>query len=236
MYNVKIWMEQSLLTLATTNQKGELQVAYTDQRFAEAEKMLVEQQSPDGLAYFKQQALAAQQALSQVPPGPQRTQLAAKYVASLQNASSQLEVQKQTFRGQAPATKTTAALPTTAAEQTPPRPQIIVINQVTQVTQVIQVVQQIDQTQTQINTIINQVQNDSTNNSPSTSVQPTGIPSTPPTVAPTATPVPLPTATPIPTTSPIPQENGFGNNNGSNNGNNYGNNFGSNNGNFGGNH
>ncbi len=98
LYAMKIAAENVLLALAPTQQaKGELEVAYTERRFSEATTLLNNGSSVEGLANFRSQAEAAKEAIQKAPPGAARNQLAQKYILSLENASAQLEQQKQTY-------------------------------------------------------------------------------------------------------------------------------------------
>lgn len=235
LYGVKIAMENTVLALAPTSQaKGELQIAFTNQRFSEATTLLNNSASPDGLAYFTEQAEAAKLAIAQAPPGPSRDQMTIQYVTALQNASSQLEQQKQIFNKYNGASVSSGSINTAPSVV---HREVIIVNHVTQVTQVVEVIHQIDTTQNQITTIIHDVQLLNTyqpaNSEQQNTVTPTPAPTPQPTFTPTPSPSPAPafqesslqtTNSPTPTSTPGGHQNNYwnGNNNGNSNG--YGNN------------
>src|SRR5260221_13742537 len=68
LYRVKIFMEDALLAAAPTVQaKGDLHAAYTERRFAEAKKLLVDQSSTEGLVYLNEQVLQAKTNIQNAP-------------------------------------------------------------------------------------------------------------------------------------------------------------------------
>ncbi len=249
LYKVKLLAEDALVALTPSKGgKSELQVAYADKRLADATQMLVQSESADGLEYFRKQMEDAKIALAETPDGSAKEELKAKYLAALQNASHQLEQQKQII-----STAHNIPIPTRQINNVNPvkqREMVVVrevtkvnyvtqVNEVTQVTHVTQVIQQIDQTQNQISQIMQQVQQQAAQQVADTTPIPTVAVATA-TPIPTVTPVETP---PIDTVSPTqaaaspnsfsamsgPSENGnSGNDNknndhGDNNGNNNGN-------------
>ena len=201
LYRIKLAAEDLAVAFAPSGLlKGQLQVAYTGKRLDEATELLSTEASGEGLEYFRSQIEEAKQAIANAPAGIEREQLAMQYVETLQNASHQLEQQKQIIETESqngtvqPARTRVRSKPRQLLSFLPmqqPQPTIIVVQQVqqvTQVVQVVQVVQQIDQTQTQINDAINQVQQLQTVQS----------------IQATATSTPTPTRTPTPTNTPTP--------------------------------
>lgn len=191
LYQIKLLTERAGTVFAFSDEaKSKVQVELTGKRLNEATQLLTDESSAEGLEYFRKQVEEAKEAIARAPAGEARTALTMQYVETLQNASLQLEEQRQVMSSPnyiAPVSRPSARSTggsNTARSQIPQ--QIVVVNQITQVTQVVQVIQQITQTQEQINTVINQVQNLSETSE----------------VAPTQTPIP--TATPIPTIPPSP--------------------------------
>jgi 5-bromo-4-chloroindolyl phosphate hydrolysis protein len=206
LYAVKLLAEDAMIAMTISKgAKSELQVAYADKRLSDATQLLSQNESGDGLEYFRKQMEDAKVALSQAPDGSAKEELKAKYLTALQNASHQRQ-QKQII-------STAHNLPSSQTgvkkvNTTNPREVVVVrevtkvnyvtqVNQVTQVTQVTQVIQQIDQTQSQITEIIEQVQQQSSQQATSQPAiaesSPTPVPTTP--VIPTSAPV-LPAAAP----------------------------------------
>ncbi len=99
LYTVKLGLEQSLLFIASPSvqAKESLQVRYTERRLSDAKRMLSEKHSVDGLPYLTYQINATRDTLVNAPKGETQKQLAQKYIATLENASSELEEQKQSM-------------------------------------------------------------------------------------------------------------------------------------------
>ena len=234
LYRVKLATEKALIAIAPTRAfKSELQVAYTGRRLNEATDLLINNSSGEGLESFRKQVQEAKNALAMAPAGESRDLLTARYLETLQNASAQLQQQRQVISSRTSARPTYNRPPaggiTTAATT---QQQVVVVNQITQVTQIIQVIQQIDQTQTEIDSAIHETQNQavvpispSSTPTPTLTITPTAITRpasvdalnnshskrstfTPPTVVdPTDQAPQSPTSTPIPTptNTPVPE-------------------------------
>lgn len=213
LYRVKLAAEDSLVALAFSKAaKSELEVSYADKRLSDATQLLTETGSADGLEYFRSQIQDAKNALAQAPDGEVKEELRVRYITALQNASRQLDQQKQLIssgnsvpsKPSAPRKAAAPAARAPAASGSRPREVVVIkevtkvnyvtqVNQVTQVTNVTNVISQIDETQEEITEIINQVQ---------------ATPDVPAVIeeSPANTPSPIPaTATPIPTEPPPPE-------------------------------
>lgn len=211
LYRVKLVAEDSLVALAfSKSAKSELEVSYADKRLSDATQLLSETGSADGLEYFRSQIQDAKNALAQAPDGEVKEELRVRYITALQNASRQLDQQKQMISSantvpSVSSSPRTAVTPVASApDYSGGRPREVVIvkevtkvnyvtqvNQVTQVTNVTNVISQIDQTQNEITEIIQQVQQ--------APVVPAQVESSP-----TNTPSPIPaTSTPTPTEAPV---------------------------------
>lgn len=199
LYRVKLFAEDAIVVLALSKEaKSELHVAYADRRLADATQMLVQSESADGLEYFRKQMEDAKLALAQAPDGSSKEELRTKYLAALQNASHQLEQQKQII---STTHNIPASAPVAAYVQSETLQERVVVREVTkvnyvtqvrQITQITQVIQQINQTQDDISHTIDEVQQRSA----------LTVPTTPtPEAYATHTPTPIPTA--IPTTTAI---------------------------------
>ena len=99
LYEVKLTMEQALLLLMSPSAtaQGALHVKYTERRFSEAQKLIVNKQSVEGLLYLEKEIASAKQTITAAPQA-ERKQLAKQYVTTLQNVSGQLEQQKKLIR------------------------------------------------------------------------------------------------------------------------------------------
>lgn len=222
--------------------KSELEVSYADKRLSDATQLLSQTGSADGLEYFRSQIQDAKIALAQAPDGEVKEELRVRYITALQNASRQLDQQKQMIstannvpsRIAAPrkAVAPAASAPVPSGSRT--REVVVVkevtkvnyvtqVNQVTQVTNVTNVISQIDATQNEITEIIQEVQA-----APSIPVVAEATATPIPTHTPVPTDVSVATVDPTPTTLPISPAQGFnsfqGNGNGQGSGNGNGNN------------
>lgn len=113
LFTTKLFMEQALAFLVPSAQaKGNLQIAYAERRFSEADRMLADQASVEGLPYLNSQIdVAKNQILASNDPTV-RHQLAQKYITSLQNMDTELETQKQILKSTSTPTPTPRIKPT----------------------------------------------------------------------------------------------------------------------------
>lgn len=111
LFSVKLFMEQALVFVVPTAQaKGTLEIAYTKRRFSEANRLLSDQSSVQGLSYLNSQIDTTKQAILATNDPVVKKQLAQKYIATLQTVNMQLEQTKQLAQANSPAG--TAAQPT----------------------------------------------------------------------------------------------------------------------------
>lgn len=112
LYTVKLGLEQSLLFVVSPSvqAKESLQVRYTERRLTDAKRMLSEKHSVEGLPYLTYQINATHDTLVNAPKGETQKELARKYIVTLENASSELEQQKQVL--------TTSTAPTSISTTT----------------------------------------------------------------------------------------------------------------------
>ena len=112
----------------TDQAKGTLQIAYTEQRFSEANRMLADQASVTGLAYVDSQVNTTKQAILATNDPVVKQQLAQKYIADLQTESTQLEQQKQLAQTVTPAP---TPIPTPTPSPMPPvvtsQPKVVIL-------------------------------------------------------------------------------------------------------------
>lgn len=99
LYTVKLGLEQSLLFVASPSvqAKESLQIHYTERRLSDAKRMLSEKHSVEGLPYLSYQVTSTKQTILQAPPGQSQKEAAQKYIATLSQASAELEQQKLTM-------------------------------------------------------------------------------------------------------------------------------------------
>lgn len=96
LYKAKIFMEDMLLAVTpTTESKATLHVAFTERRFSEAQKLLVNQSSTEGLVYLNDQVKQAKENIERASDPVAKKQMARTYVRTLKNVNTQLEQQKQ---------------------------------------------------------------------------------------------------------------------------------------------
>lgn len=130
LFTTKLFMEQALVVLIpSASAKGNLQIAYTERRFTEANRMLADQSSVEGLAYLDTQVNTTKNAILTTTDPAVKKQLAQKYIATLETVNAQLEAQKQTIAYSTPQgtptpirtipTKTPTIAPTASATRTP---------------------------------------------------------------------------------------------------------------------
>ena len=96
LFPVKLGLERTLLVLVSPSYEvsGELQIKYTERRFAEAQRLLADQNSVSGLPYLEQQVADAKTAIENAPNPAARQALATQYIATLTQVSGSLEEQK----------------------------------------------------------------------------------------------------------------------------------------------
>lgn len=116
MFPIKLGLERSLAVIVSPSYEvsGQLQIKYTERRFADAQKLLAIKNSVSGLPYLDQQVETAKTAIEKAPNPAARQVLANQYIATLTQVSGALEQQKQTIMT---STSTNPQIETTALGQ-----------------------------------------------------------------------------------------------------------------------
>lgn len=134
LFATKLFMEQALVFVIPSAQaKGNLQIAYTERRFSEANRMLADQSSVQGLSYLDTQVNTTKDAILATSDPVVKRELATKYLATLRSVSTQLEQEKQIAVANAPVRTVTRA---------PTRTVVVTQQTTTRVTQTTTVSQQ----------------------------------------------------------------------------------------------
>lgn len=99
LYGVKLSLEKAALALASPSYatSGNLQIKYTERRFAEARQLMASKQSIQGLPYLDQQIAQTKKAIENAPNKEAQVTLAKQYIATLSTVSTDLETQKQSI-------------------------------------------------------------------------------------------------------------------------------------------
>ncbi len=125
LFPVKLGLEQSLAFVVSPSYaaSGQLQIKYTERRFADAQRGLAQQHSVEGLVYLEKQIATTKKTISRVGDTKTKTELTDSYIQTLEDVSAALETQKQTVVRAAPlvpaATPTPIPTPTSTATPTP---------------------------------------------------------------------------------------------------------------------
>lgn len=143
LYGVKLALEKAALALASPSYatSGNLQIKYTERRFAEAKQLMASKQSIQGLPYLDQQIVETKRMIDAAPNKEAQIALAKQYISTLSTVSTDLEIQKQAITSNPQPLSTTSKpsnqpnvptdnqavslqlTPTTAATNTPaPKP------------------------------------------------------------------------------------------------------------------
>lgn len=114
LYSVKLALEKTALALASPSYatSGNLQIKYTERRFAEAKQLMASKQSIQGLPYLDQQIAQTKKSIENAPNKETQVALAKQYINTLSTVSTDLETQKQTI--------TTSSLPIAFVQQQQP--------------------------------------------------------------------------------------------------------------------
>lgn len=104
LYDVKLAFEKTALTLASPSYatSGNLQIKYTERRFAEAKQLMASKQSIQGLPYLDQQIAQTKKAIESAPNKKAQIALAKQYITTLSTVSTNLEAQKQSITTTSP--------------------------------------------------------------------------------------------------------------------------------------
>jgi len=99
LYGVKLALEKTALALASPSYatSGNLQIKYTERRFAEAKQLVASKQSIQGLPYLDQQIAQTKKVIENAPNKETQVELAKQYINTLSTVSTDLEVQKQSI-------------------------------------------------------------------------------------------------------------------------------------------
>lgn len=200
LYGIRQVMEKVLVAIAPGSQaKGQLYVSFTTRGARDAVQVLSDNGSTAGLTYLNAHVTAAKENIEKTSDAKVRAKLARQYIATLREANSTLEQQKQIMSGTTPrraTTPRTTAAPTSrpnnatstpapnSGNPPPPDP-----------------VDQIEDTQNQIEDTIEDLEEEAALDIP----QMEGLTGD---VPPTSTSTPIPTFTPTPTS--LQQMNSFG--------------------------
>ncbi|MBI3956264.1 hypothetical protein HY339_03320 [Candidatus Gottesmanbacteria bacterium] len=116
LYGVKLALERTALALASPSYAttGNLQIKYTERRFAEAKQLMASKQSIQGLPYLQQQIAETKKAIENAPSQETQVALAKQYINTLTTVSAKLEEQKTAL--------TTSPQPIAYAPSTVPPP------------------------------------------------------------------------------------------------------------------
>lgn len=125
LYNVKLALEKAALALASPSYatSGNLQIKYTERRFAEAKQLMASKQSIQGLPYLNQQIAETKRMIDAAPNKEAQVALAKQYITTLSTVSTDLETQKQSITmtsPQAPQIPQTPPTNTPSPTPTPP--------------------------------------------------------------------------------------------------------------------
>ena len=98
-YPIKLAMERLLLLVVSPSYaaSGNLRVAITERRVAEAEKLLADQGSTAGLVYLANQVSETKTTILAGSNRQTQQELSVRYVETLKDSKAKLEVQKQTI-------------------------------------------------------------------------------------------------------------------------------------------
>lgn len=149
LYGTKVALERLALVIASPSYaaESELQLRYTDRRFAEARSLFHDKHSVQGLSYLSDQVKATRDTINKAPNRKTQKELAQLYVQKLTEVSAELESQKNSLTS-SPSSKIVAVVP--AKPQTQPSQA-----QVQQTTPVVpQSVQQTTMTKTNTTTTV----------------------------------------------------------------------------------
>lgn len=131
LYGVKLALEKTALALASPSYatSGNLQIKYTERRFAEAKQLMASKQSIQGLPYLDQQIAQTKKSIESAPNKEAQVALAKQYITTLSAVSTDLETQKQSITTTSPQTpQIPQPTPTNTPSPTPtPRPTVLQI-------------------------------------------------------------------------------------------------------------
>lgn len=99
LYGVKLTLEKAALAIASPSYAttGNLQMKYTERRYAEAKQLLASKQSIAGLPYLQQQIAQTKNTIENAPDKAAQVALAKQYINALTTVSTDLETQKQSI-------------------------------------------------------------------------------------------------------------------------------------------
>lgn len=99
LYGTKLALERTALAIVSPSYAtvGNLQIKYTQRRYAEAKQLLASKQSVTGLPYLQQQITQTQHAIRRAPDKTTQVALAKQYINTLATVSNDLETQKQSL-------------------------------------------------------------------------------------------------------------------------------------------
>ncbi|MBI3577050.1 hypothetical protein HY086_03370 [Candidatus Gottesmanbacteria bacterium] len=98
LFPLKLGLEQSLAFIVSPSYaaSGQLQIKYTERRFADAQRSLAERHSVAGLRFLEQQVVTTKTTIERASDTKMKTQFVETYIQTLQDVSAALEQQKQT--------------------------------------------------------------------------------------------------------------------------------------------
>ncbi len=104
LYSVKLGLEQVLFVLVSPSfaTQGNLSVKYTERRFSDAKRLLVDKGSVEGLQYLDKQVTKTRDIIEKGNDAKTQAELAQKYIDTLTNLSAELTAQQQAMVGTGP--------------------------------------------------------------------------------------------------------------------------------------
>jgi len=104
LYSVKLGLEQVLFVLVSPSfaTQGNLSVKYTERRFSDAKRLLVDKGSVEGLQYLDKQVTTTRDIIEKGNDAKTQAELAQKYIDTLTNLSAELTAQQQAMVGTGP--------------------------------------------------------------------------------------------------------------------------------------
>jgi len=101
LYGTKLVLERAILTFASPSYavESQLNIKYTERRFAENRRLLADRHSVVGLPYLEAQVAATKAVIYRAPTLQTKTHFAREYITTLQEVSLQLEQDKQAIVG-----------------------------------------------------------------------------------------------------------------------------------------
>jgi len=98
LHGLKLALEDTVITVAPTySAKNRLYVKYTQRRFNEANKLLNEKESTQGLPYFTAQMQETKESIINAPDDRTRRELAYNYIDTLSQFQAELESQRLAY-------------------------------------------------------------------------------------------------------------------------------------------